>query len=321
MLNQTDLARTDLNLLVLFEIVLEERHVGRAAARLNLSPSAVSHGLARLRRLFNDPLFLRTPKGVVPTERAAELAEPVADILARARNVIARAEPFDAATSARRFTIGAPDGASAVLLPPLLDALRRSAPGIDIGTKQLLPTAGGTTPAQAWQQALGDLEARALDIAILPLPRVPPRFVAQPLYEEEFVIASRRGHPYAKKPTMERFCQARHLLVSLTGDPHGFVDDALAKRGHTRRIVLTVPNFMMALAIIADSDLIGALPKQFVRRYARRFGVVETKAPFSLRSDDLCAIASKSAMADAGVAWLFKVLQDTQRVGGRKRAT
>src|SRR5919108_3706595 len=102
MLNETDLSRTDLNLLVLFEVVLEERHVGRAAEKLNLSPSAVSHGLTRLRRVLNDPLFLRTPKGVVPTARALELAAPIADLLARARHVIATAQPFDPATSARR---------------------------------------------------------------------------------------------------------------------------------------------------------------------------------------------------------------------------
>src|SRR5918997_6391986 len=106
MLKETDLSRVDLNLLVLFATVLEERHVGRAAARLNLSPSAVSHGLGRLRRLLKDPLFLRTPKGVVPTARATELAEPIAEILARVRNVVATAEPFDPATSTRRFTIG-----------------------------------------------------------------------------------------------------------------------------------------------------------------------------------------------------------------------
>src|SRR3954447_5327487 len=111
MLNKIDLSRADLNLLVLFEVVLAERNVGRAAQRLNLTPSAVSHGLGRLRRLLNDPLFLRTPKGVVPTARAMALAGPVADLLARARNVLASAAPFDAATSTRRFVIGAPDGA------------------------------------------------------------------------------------------------------------------------------------------------------------------------------------------------------------------
>src|SRR6188508_1553863 len=104
MLNGIDLSRVDLNLLVLFEAVLEEKNVGRAAGRLRLSPSAISHGLGRLRRTLNDPLFLRTPKGVVPTARATALAAPVADILARVRSVVSTAEPFDPAKSTRRFT-------------------------------------------------------------------------------------------------------------------------------------------------------------------------------------------------------------------------
>src|SRR3990172_9748996 len=102
MLKAAHLSRIDLTLLVLFHVVYEERHVARAAERLTLTPSAVSHGLGRLRRLLNDPLFLRTPKGVVPSARAAELAEPVAEIIARAGAVIASAEPFDAARSRRR---------------------------------------------------------------------------------------------------------------------------------------------------------------------------------------------------------------------------
>src|SRR5712672_9652 len=87
MLNEINLARADLNLLTLFEVILSERHVGRAALRLNLTPSAVSHGLGRLRRLLNDPLFLRTPKGVMPTARASALAEPIADLRSEERRV------------------------------------------------------------------------------------------------------------------------------------------------------------------------------------------------------------------------------------------
>ena len=139
-MNEIDLSRADLNLLVLFETVLAECHVGRAAERLNLTPSAVSHGLGRLRRMMNDPLFLRTPRGVVPTARAMALAEPVAEILARTRRVLASAAPFEPATSARRFVLGAPDGVSAVFLPGLLDTLARTAPGIDIGLRQVLPS-------------------------------------------------------------------------------------------------------------------------------------------------------------------------------------
>ena len=114
MLNQIDLSRIDLNLLVLFEIVFQERHVGRSAERLHLSPSAISHGLGRLRTLLGDPLFLKTPKGVVPTERALQLATSVAEILARIRGVVSTAAPFDPRHSTRRFVIGAPDGVSSV---------------------------------------------------------------------------------------------------------------------------------------------------------------------------------------------------------------
>jgi DNA-binding transcriptional LysR family regulator len=309
MLNEIDLSRADLNLLVLFEVVLEERHVGRAAERLNLSASAVSHGLGRLRRLLNDPLFLRTPKGVVPTARAIELAQPITDILARIRGVVSAAEPFDPATSKRRFTLGAPDGVSAVVLPPLLTGLRRAAPGVGISFRQLLPLPGGLAAERAWQPALVDLEARAIDVAIVPLLDVPARFVAQTLYEEEFVVAMRTGHAFAQAPTLDRFCAMRHLLVSLTGDPHGFVDDALAKQGRTRQIALTVPNFMMALAIIAETDLIAALPQKLVAMHGARCGVVSAKLPLPLQPHDICAIVSKAATGDAGVAWLVELLR------------
>ena len=150
MMNEINLARTDLNLLALFEVIFSERHLGRAAARLNLTASAVSHGLSRLRRLLNDPLFLRVPKGVVPTARALALAAPIADVLARARHVLATAAPFDPAKSQRRFVIGAPDGISPVFLTPLLARLQRAAPGIDVGLRQLLPPSGGQSPEQAW---------------------------------------------------------------------------------------------------------------------------------------------------------------------------
>ncbi|NGN45119.1 LysR family transcriptional regulator [Mesorhizobium sp. CGMCC 1.15528] len=303
MLNEIDLSRADLNLLVLFQVVLEECHVGRAAARLNLSPSAVSHGLGRLRQLLNDPLFLRTPKGVVPTARAVELTEPVADILARVRSVISTAERFNPATSARRFTIGAPDGVSAVVLHPLLTELARIAPRIDIGICQILPS-----PARVWHSAIADLEARAMDIAIVPVDDVPLRFEKRLVYEETFVVAMRAGHPFADDPSLDRYCEMQHVVVSESGDPYGFVDEQLARQGRTRRIALTVPNFMFALAIIAETDLIAALPKRFVAMYAARFRVRSLNAPIPLPDFRLHAVAPKVAMLDTGLSWLFSML-------------
>ena len=133
MLNRIDLSRVDLNLLVVFGVVLEEGHVARAAGRLNLTPSAVSHALGRLRDLLNDPLFLRTPKGVVPTARALELGEPVAEILARVENVVASAVPFDPATGNRRFVIGAPDDCVGLGDGAAIGFPRHQAPHVDTG--------------------------------------------------------------------------------------------------------------------------------------------------------------------------------------------
>jgi DNA-binding transcriptional LysR family regulator len=318
MLNEIDLSRTDLNLLVLFEAVLAERHVGRAADRLNLTASAVSHGLGRLRRLLNDPLFLRTPKGVVPTARAMELATPVADVLTRVRSVISTAAPFDPAQSARRFTIGASDGVSAVFLPPLLATLRQSAPGIDISVRQLLPSPGETLPERAWRMAFADLEARAMDIVVVPSNDIPPRFERRCVYEEDFVVAVRAGHAFADDPTLERYCEMQHLVVSHSGDPYGFVDEHLAKQSRVRRIALTVPNFMLALAIIADTDLISALPRRFVALHAARFGVLVLDAPMPLPDFRLNAIVPKVATMDAGLTWLFDQLAGAEHAASRR---
>jgi DNA-binding transcriptional LysR family regulator len=321
MLNQIDLSRADLNLLVLFETVMEERHVGRSAERLNLSPSAVSHGLGRLRHLLGDPLFLKTPKGVVPTQRATELASPIADILARVRGVVSSAAPFDPANSRRRFVIGAPDGTSAVFLPSLLEALRKTAPGIDIGIRQVLPVQGQLTPQLAWKEALSDLEARAMDIAVIPFDDVPARFHKRMIFEEEFVVAARAGHPYERNPGLRRYCAMQHLVVSLTGDAYGFVDLELARQGMSRRVALTVPNFIFALAVLAESDLVSMLPKRFVEMHGPRFGIVSFKAPIALPHFSMNVVLPKVALMDAGLAWLVGLLEQAKpRAVRRKRA-
>jgi len=308
MMNMIHLARVDLNLLVLFEAVLAERHVGRAADRMHLTPSAVSHGLRRLRQLLGDPLFLRTPKGVVPTARALELADAVTDILTRVRGVLAGVAPFEPATAARRFLIGAPDGVSAVFLPRLLDAIQKAAPGVDVGVRQLLPAPGQEQPERAWRPAFDELEEGSLDVAIIPMDSVPARFHARPLYDEDFVVGVRSGHPSAKTVTLARYCELRHLVVSTSGDAHGFVDTLLARHGRMRRVVATVPNFMLALAVIGETDLVSALPRAFVSEHGARFGVVAIEPPIALGSFRLQAVALAGAMADAGIAWLFATL-------------
>jgi DNA-binding transcriptional LysR family regulator len=304
MLNKMNLARADLNLLVLFEAVYEELHVGRAASRMHVSASAVSHGLGRLRRLMQDPLFLRHPKGVVPTERARQLAGLVGEVLERARQVMSQAEAFDPAKSSRRFMIGAPDGASAVLLPPLLARMRREAPGIDLGVRNLVGR---------FEDSLTLLDAKTLDVALMPISDVPARFVTRALYDEDFVLVTRKGNPLARKATLERYAAAPHLLVSVSGDPHGAVDIQLAKRKLSRRVVLTVSNFLQALAMVAESDLVAALPRHFVAKHAGRYPVVSFEPPMPLMSSPILAIAPQVATRDGGLTWLLGALEIAAR--------
>ncbi|WGI72581.1 LysR family transcriptional regulator [Sinorhizobium meliloti] len=299
MLNEIDLSRADLNLLVLFETVFDERNVGRAAERLNLSASAVSHDLGRLRRLLNDPLFLKTPKGVVPTERAKELEAPIRDVLARVRTVISTAEPFDPARSRRRFTIGTADGFS-VFLPPLLDEIARTAPGIDLVVRHM-----------QMETALSDLDGRLIDVAIAPFYELPARFAAQRLYEDDFVIAAQSRHPFLKNPTLENYCRMQHLLVAPRGDPSGIVDELLESRGLSRRVALAVPNFMLALDLLTKTQLVCVLPKRFVEMHAERFAVATAKLPLDLGAPTIQAVAPKAALMDGGLVWLLDVLGRT----------
>lgn len=313
MLNQIDLSRVDLNLLVLFDAVYRERHVTRAADRLSLSPSAVSHGLGRLRKLLNDPLFIRTPKGVVPNERADMLAPAVAEVLHKVRAMVATSDRFDPASSARRFVIGAPDGVSAVFLQPLLAALRAAAPGINIGIRHLLPSPGEPDPERAWREVFASLEAGLLAIAVIPLAAAPARFTRRPLYDEDFVLVMRPDHPFVAQPSLDAYCASRHLVVSESGDPAGFIDQVLARQGRSRRVALTAPNFMFACAIVAGTELLCAVPRRFASLYASRFGIAVVEPPIVFGRFQLTAFLPTASLADEGIGWLLERLAEAAR--------
>jgi DNA-binding transcriptional LysR family regulator len=308
MLNPAQLLRIDFSLLVLFNTVLEEGHVARAAQRLNLTPSAVSHGLRRLRRLLHDPLFLKTPSGVKPTDRALALAGAVAEVLTRVEGIVSTAGPFDPKTARRCFTIGAPDALAAIFLGPFVARLAREAPGIDIRLLQLMPQHHGRPTSQVWQTTLTELDAQRLDLAVLPIGPPPPRFVERMIFEEDFVVAMRRGHALARKPSLAAYLASQHMLVSAIGDAQGVVDAKLAEKGHSRRVALTVPNFMMALVQLTESDLVATLPRHLVERHAARFNLVTRAVPLPWTPDPVRLVASRAAMADAGVAWVFETM-------------
>jgi DNA-binding transcriptional LysR family regulator len=306
--------------------VLEEGHVARAAQRLNLTPSAVSHGLRRLRRLLHDPLFLKTPNGVRPTDRARALAGPVAEVLTRVEGIVSTAGPFDPKIAQRCFTIGAPDAFAAIFLGPLVACLAREAPSIDIRLVQVMPQYHGRPTSQVWQTTLMELDAQRLDVAVLPIGASPPRFAERLLFEEDFVVAMRKGHPLARKPSLVAYLAAQHILVSAIGDALGVVDAKLAEKGHSRRVALTVPNFMMALVQLAESDLVATLPRHLVERHAARFNLVTRPLPLPWTPDPVRIVASQAAMAEAGIAWLFETMTrcirsatQARSVGGQRR--
>lgn len=305
MLNQTDLSRVDLNLLVLFETVMHERHVGRSAERLRLSPSAVSHGLRRLRALLADPLFLKVPRGVMPTDRAVQIDPLIRSILAQVRQVVATSEPFNPSISRRRFVIAAPDGVSSVFLPALLQRLAQAAPSIDISLRQLLPRRDEPSPERAWRDVYAALDAGEMDIAVVPNDDFPVRFATQQVYEERFMIAMGRSHPDRHRMDLETYCRAKHLVVSRSGDPSGFVDAVLADSGRSRRVALTVPTFMSALAVLAEGEFVSALPERFLAMHGDRFGVVGVEPPIPLPGFRLTLAVLRVALEDAGMTWMM----------------
>ena len=314
MLNSAQLARIDLNLLLVFDLLFEERNAGRAAARLNLSPSAISHALRRLRAMLNDPLFLPTPKGMMPTARAEAMAPAIRDIVDRVAGVIASAEKFDPATASRRYRIGAPDGVASVLIPDLVERVRDTAPNVDLAFIQLLPTSGASDPLGAWRGTLAGLSAGSIDVAVLPIHPPSASFAGAFLYDEEFVAVVRRGHPYVGNPTVDAYAAEEHVLVSATGDPSGLMDWALAEKGLKRRVALTVPSFFMAMAAASVSDLIAAVPRSFARRFARNFDVELAVVPLEYRPSPLHAIVPAPATLDQSIVWILQEMEGVARM-------
>jgi DNA-binding transcriptional LysR family regulator len=318
MLNQIDLSRTDLNLLVLFETVLVKGNVGLAAAALSLSPSAVSHGLGRLRRLLNDPLFLRTPRGVVPTARALELAPQIAEVLQGVRTVLGASAPFDAATSTRRFRIGAPDSALAVHGPLLVQRMQAAAPGVTVSLLHVLPNFRTSPGESAFAHVLTQLDDGSLDLAALPQlgeTAFPARFLAQSLGADRLVAVCLPDHPFARAPSLDTYCAARHVFMSLTGDMTGVIDADLARMGRQRVVMTSVPNAMLALLMAATTGLVAGVPSSLAAEQADRFGLVVNPLPLDLELTPLYALATRAAHADAGIAWLMALVTEVMWLG------
>jgi DNA-binding transcriptional LysR family regulator len=221
-----NIASVNLNLLLAFEALLEEQHVGRAATRIGLSQPAMSNALARLREVFGDPLFQRTSRGMKATARALELAGSVRNGLSQLRSAFEERPRFDPAASARSFRIAMTDYAELVLLGPLLRSVMRTSPSVQIVIRRVerifVPPEAYLRPG-TFDAAIGFFpEANALD----------PRTRSLDLFAEENVCIVRRGHPLIRKRfTLREFASAGHVGVFYGDDTVGLVDNILAGHG------------------------------------------------------------------------------------------
>ncbi|KAA2266032.1 LysR family transcriptional regulator [Solihabitans fulvus] len=304
-MHQIDLTRVDLNLLVVFEALMRERHVGRAATRLSLSQSATSHALRRLRTLLDDPLFVRNPRGIEPTPRGRDLAQPVSDALSQLRQLLSPQPAFDPATLRRTFTIAAHDYAIAALMPSLMADLRVQAPGVDLRCVSIHPS-----------DVIAGLDRGELDFALGGFIDIKAERVTRTvLFSDRFVGVARRGHPQLKagRMSLEDFVNLPHVLMSPNGQSRGDVDQALSSLGVERRVAITVPNFLAIPYVIENADIIGVLPE----RLALRTAATSSLALFDLPMEVDCVTCSMLVLTplieQAEIKWLTTLLKSAAK--------
>ena len=256
----------DLNLLRVFDEVMAERNLTRAARNLSLTQPAVSNALRRLREVLGDELVRRSGAGVEPTPRALALWPTVRDALQTLQHTLAPNE-FDAAIADTTFVLAMADATAAELIPGLVQIMQREAPAISVRVvplttrdpRQLLEREEADMAIGYFPAVIASLTARGQSGVAVP-------FEAQRLYVGQYVCVMRRGHPLAEKPlTLDDYCAAHHLLVSFSGRPYGFIDQTLAALGRERRVAVTVNQFFTAGRVVATSDLLTVLPRHFVR--------------------------------------------------------
>ncbi|WP_168920714.1 LysR family transcriptional regulator [Polaromonas vacuolata] len=255
----------DLNLLRVFDEVMAERSLTRAARNLSLTQPAVSNALRRLRETLDDELVRRSGQGMVPTARALALWPSVREALQLLQESITPTG-FVPAQARSTFVLAMADATAAELMPGLVDILEQEAPGLSVRVlplttrdpRLLLEEETVDLALGYFPSVLADLTARAQAAEAV-------AFEHQRLYVGEYVCVMRTGHPLAEQDlTLDVFCAARHMLVSFSGRPFGFIDEALATLGRERQVVLTVNQFFTAGRVVANSNLLTVLPRHFV---------------------------------------------------------
>jgi DNA-binding transcriptional LysR family regulator len=295
----------DLNLLRVFDEVMAERSLTKAAHNLALTQPAISNAMRRLRDTLGDDLVRRSGQGLEPTPRANVLWPAVREALRQLQESLSPSM-FDPATSAATFVLAMADATASELIPGLLSAVERDAPSVSIRVVPLSTRdPRRLLDAQSADLAVGHFPAVLADLTASAQTGGAINFAHQRLYDGEYVCVMRKNHPLAKKPlTIDRFCAARHMLVSFSGRPFGFVDEALVSLGRQRRIVITVNQFFTAGRVVAQSDLFTVLPRHFVNVADVNHELIFKELPFDMPAVHVDMLWHKREQHNSAHQWL-----------------
>lgn len=301
-----NLQSIDLNLLLVFESLMDERNVTRAAKRVGLSQPAVSNALTRLRRTFGDPLLVRTPDGMSPTPAAQALIGPVRAALAALRGALEEKPAFDPAASRRKFHLLANDYAEIMLIAPMLATLRAKAGEVGLRVHRSASVFQPPTAAQladSFDFAIGFFpDTLALDASVH----------SELLWEESNVCIASARHPSLRgKLSVRQYAAARHVAVFYKTEGPGVIDTLLAQKGLSRRSSVQVPHFASVPFLVACSDLIATVPERIAKRFAKSLKLQVLPAPITIPPFRLAMLWHERIHADPAHVWMRRLIAET----------
>lgn len=295
-MNRNDLRRLDLNLLIVFETLMHERSVTRAAEKLFLGQPAISAALSRLRNLFDDPLFVRTGRSMEPTARAQEIFALLSPALDSISTAVSRASEFDPATSNAVFRVGLSDDVEFALLPALLRRLRSEAPNVVLVVRRanylLMPNLLASGEISVGVSYTEELPANAKRKS---LRRSKPKLL--------------RADSIPGKLSLDEYCARPHAMVSFAGDLNGFIDEQLARFDRTRKVVLAVPQFNGLGTLLAGTDLIAVVPDYTAAALTAAGGLRAEDLPFESDSFEMSMAWRGAQDNDPAERWLRSRIQ------------
>ena len=297
-MNKPNLGIADLNLLRVFLAIWDLRSLTAAGDRLGLTQPAVSHALRRLRNLFEDPLFVRTPNGMVPTDAAFRLYPPLAQAFAMINEAIQQLAKFDPATAQRVFRVSMSDMSEFYFLPPLIALLDREARGIRIDVANF-----------SVESVSAAMRAGEIDLALGYVPGLDAGCVSQTRFLDKHVCVVRADHPLRKaKPSREDLSALRYVYASTNATGHRMVEQWLDELNLKRDVVLRLPHFVVAPEIVMNTDLAVIFPQSIARRFNHGNAFRILPLPFALPPIEIQVHSHTQFAADAGIAWLRETI-------------